>query len=88
MSARTRARAATRAARVRTRNGTLVAFCAICGTVTDQHAFTSGRRKRWQWLGSPVGDLRHYTVCNTCGYQTDVTAARTTPPQQRGPAGS
>lgn len=80
MPARTRT---TRGTRVRTGNGTVAAFCAICTTVTAQHAFTSGRRKRWQWMGAPVGDIRHYTVCDTCGFQTDVTAERTTPPQQR-----
>ncbi|MDX6255786.1 MAG: hypothetical protein QOJ11_2120 [Frankiales bacterium] len=77
-----------RPARVRTGNGKVAGFCAICATVTAQHGFTSGRRRRWQWLGSPVGDVRHYTVCDTCGYQTDVTAARTTAPQQRRPPGS
>jgi hypothetical protein len=87
MPARSRARTS-RSARVRTSNGKVAGFCAICSTITAQHAFISGRRKRWQWLGEPVGDVRHYTVCDTCGYQTDVTAARTTAPQQRRPPGS
>ena len=86
MVARSRVRTS-RPARVRTGNGKVAAFCAICATITAQHAFISGRRKRWQWLGEPVGDVRHYTVCDTCGYQTDVTAAKTSPPQQRGPSG-
>ena len=68
---------------MRAGTGRVAAFCAICTTVTAQHAFTSGRRKRWQGTGAPVGDLRHYTVCDTCGYQTDVTAEQTTPPRQR-----
>jgi hypothetical protein len=72
-----------RTTRVRTGNGRVADFCAICTTITAQHAFVSGRRKRWQWIGGPVGDVRHYTVCDTCGYQTDVTAQRLSPPQQR-----
>jgi hypothetical protein len=88
MPVRSRARTA-RSSRVRTGNGRIAGYCAICQTVTAQHAFTSGRRKRWQWVGPPVGDLRYYTVCDSCGYQTDVTSARTTAPQQRdGSAGS
>jgi hypothetical protein len=82
MPARVRARTA-RSSRVRNGNGRVSGFCAICGTVTAQHAFVSGRRRRWQWIGEPVGDVRHYAVCDTCGYQTDVTDATTSPPQQR-----
>jgi hypothetical protein len=83
MLARSRVRTA-RPARVRTGAGRVAAFCAICTTITAQHAFTSGRRKRWQWLGEPVGDVRHYSVCDTCGYQTEVSPP--TAPQQRGPS--
>ena len=78
MPARARARTA-RSSRVRTGNGRVAAFCAICATVTAQHAFVSGTRRRWQWVGEPVGDVRHYTICDVCGYQTDSTVA----PQQR-----
>lgn len=79
MPARARART-TRSSRVRAGNGRVSGFCAICATITAQHAFVSGRRRRWRWLGEPVGDLRHYTVCDTCEYQTELTLA---PPPQR-----
>ena len=82
MPVRSRARAA-RPNRVRSGNGRVSGFCAICGTITGQHAFVSGKRRRWQWVGEPVGDVRHYTVCDICEYQTDVTAGLSTPPRQR-----
>ena len=87
MSVRSRARTA-RSTRVRTGNSRVSGFCAICGTVTAQHAFVSGRRRRWQWLGEPVGDVRHYSVCDTCEYQTDVTEGVFAPQQRDGHAGA
>jgi hypothetical protein len=65
----------TRSGRVRVRTGALAAYCTICTTVTGQRAFTSGRRRRWQLAGPPVGDVRHYTVCDVCGYQAELPAS-------------